>query len=73
MAIVVRPASYTGSLQSIVWAQGNGVSATAYLWGGGGGGGGRDSNSGGNGGGGGYSQVNFVVNEGDVIDVAVGG
>ena len=73
MAIVVRPAGYTGSLQRIVWAQGNAVPVTAYLWGGGGGGGGRDSASGGVGGGAGYTQVNFVVNEGDTIEVAVGG
>jgi hypothetical protein len=73
MAIVVRPAGYTGSLQRIVWAQGNNVPVTAYLWGGGGGGGGADSASGGIGGGAGYAQVNFVVNEGDIIEVAVGG
>lgn len=73
MAIVVRPAGYTGSLQRIVWEQGNNVPVTAYLWGGGGGGGGNDSAIGGAGGGGGYSQANFVVNEGDIIEVAVGG
>lgn len=73
MAIVVRPAGYTGSLQRIVWAQGNAVPVTAYLWGGGGGAGGADSSPGGAGGGGGYAQVNFVVNEGDTIEVAVGG
>ena len=74
MAIVVRPAGYTGSLQRIVWAQGNAVPVTAYLWGGGGGGGGNDAaTNGGVGGGAGYAQVNFVVNEGDIIEVAVGG
>jgi hypothetical protein len=73
MAIVVRPAGYTGFLQRLVWAQGDNVPVTAYLWGGGGGGGGADSASGGNGGGAGYTQVNFVVNEGDIIEVAVGG
>ena len=74
MAIVVRPAGYTGSLQRIVWAQGNAVPVTAYLWGGGGGGGGNDAaTNGGVGGGAGYTQVNFVVNEGDIIEVAVGG
>jgi hypothetical protein len=74
MAIVVRPAGYTGSLQRIVWAQGNAVPVTAYLWGGGGGGGGADAaTNGGVGGGAGYTQVNFVVNEGDIIEVAVGG
>lgn len=73
MAIVVRPAGYTGSLQRMIWTQGNAVPATAYLWGGGGGGGGADSASGGDGGGAGFSVVNFTVNEGDTIEVAVGG
>ena len=73
MAIVVRPAGYTGFLQRLVWAQGDNVPVTAYLWGGGGAGGGADSASGGSGGGAGYTQVNFVVNEGDIIEVAVGG
>lgn len=74
MALVVRPAGYTGSLQRIVWAQGDNVPVTAYLWGGGGGGGGNDAaTNGGVGGGAGYTQVNFVVNEGDIIEVAVGG
>ena len=58
MAIVVRPAGYTGSLQRIVWAQGDDVPVTAYLWGGGGGGGGNDAaTNGGVGGGAGYTQV----------------
>jgi len=73
MAIVVRPAGYTGSLQRMIWTQGNAVSATAYLWGGGGGAGGADSANGGDGGGAGFSVVNFTVNEGDTIEVAVGG
>ena len=73
MAIVVRPAGYTGSLQSIIWNQGNAVPATAYLWGGGGGAGGADSASGGDGSGAGFSVVNFTVDEGDTIEVAVGG
>jgi len=73
MALVVRPAGYTGYLQRLVWAQGDNVPVTAYLWGGGGGAGGTDSGPGGNGGGAGYTQVNFVVNEGDIIEVAVGG
>jgi len=73
MAIVVRPVGYTGSAQRIVWAQGNNVPVTAYLWGGGGGGGGRDSALGGSGSGAGYAQVNFVLNEGDVLEVGVGG
>jgi hypothetical protein len=46
---------------------------TAYLWGGGGGGGGNDSNPGGNGQGGGATEVSFLVSEGDVLEIAVGG
>ena len=49
------------------------MSATAYLWGGGGGGGGNDSGTGGAGSGSQYSQVNFVVSDGDVLEIAVGG
>ena len=49
------------------------MSVTAYLWGGGGGGGGNDSAAGGSGSGGGFTELSFVVNNGDVIDVAVGG
>ncbi len=71
--VIVRPAGYTGSLQRLVWAQGNNVPVTAYLWGGGGGGGGNDSNRGGNGGGGGFTEMQFTINEGDVLEVAVGG
>ena len=71
--IVVRPAGYTGFLQQLTWVQGNNIPVTAHLWGGAGGGGGTDSNAGGNGSGGGYSQVQFTINEGDVLQVAVGG
>jgi hypothetical protein len=71
--IVVRPAGYTGFLQQLTWEQGNNIPVTAHLWGGAGGGGGNDSNPGGNGGGGGYTQVQFTINEGDVLEVAVGG
>jgi len=71
--VVVRPAGYTGSLQGLTWTQGNNVPVTAYLWGGGGGGGGNDSGPGGDGGGAGFTQIQFTVNEGDVIEVAVGG
>lgn len=70
---VVRPVGYTGATEEIVWAQGDNVPVTAYLWGGGGGGGGNDSARGGTGSGGGFSQVNFTVNEGDSIKIAVGG
>jgi hypothetical protein len=71
--IIARPAGYTGFLQQLTWAQGNNIPVTAHLWGGGGGGGGNDSNAGGSGSGGGYSQVQFTINEGDVLEVAVGG
>jgi hypothetical protein len=71
--IVVRPAGYTGFLQQLTWVQGNNIPVTAHLWGGGGGGGGNDSGAGGSGSGGGYSQVQFTINEGDVLEVAVGG
>lgn len=58
----------------MVWTQGDNVPVTAHLWGAGGGGGGSDyAANGGDGSGGGYSQVNFTVSEGDVIEVAVGG
>lgn len=73
MAIVLRPAGYTGTLQQLTWTQGDNVPVTAYLWGGGGGGGGNDTGQGGSGSGGQYSQVNFVINEGDVLELAVGG
>jgi len=71
--IVVRPAGYTGFLQQLTWVQGNNVPVTAHLWGGAGGGGGNDSNPGGAGSGGGYTQTQFTINEGDVLEVAVGG
>lgn len=73
MAKVLRPAGYTGSLQRITWELGNNVPVTAYLWGGAGGGGGNDSGTGGAGGGGAYTAVTFAINDGDVLEVAVGG
>lgn len=76
MALVLRPAGYTGTLQQLIWAQGDNVQATAYLWGGGGGAGGSSysgASIGGAGGGGQFSQVNFTINNGDVLEVAVGG
>ncbi len=46
----------------------------AYLWGGGGGGGGKDAATpGGAGSGGGFAEVDFVLSEGDVLQVVVGG
>jgi hypothetical protein len=76
MALVFRPAGYTGTLQQITWTQGDNVPVTAYLWGGGGGSGGSSYSGaaiGGAGGGGQFSQVNFTINNGDVLEVAVGG
>jgi hypothetical protein len=70
---VVRPLSYTGTVESLTWTQGTNVPVRAYLWGGGGGGGGNDSRSGGSGSGGGYSKVSFNLNPGDTIAVVVGG
>jgi len=70
---VVRPVGYTGKVQQLEWAYGNGAQVTAYLWGGGGGGGGNDSRRGGYGSGGGYSSSTFTLNNGDVLKVAVGG
>jgi hypothetical protein len=59
-------------MQQIVWSLGTNIPASAYLWGGGGGGGGNDSGTGGNGSGGGFSQIDFTLNTGDVIQVGVG-
>lgn len=73
MSLVIRPAGYTGSLQQLTWTQGNNVPVTAYLWGGGGGGGGNDTGIGGAGSGGQFSQVNFNISQGDVLELAVGG
>jgi hypothetical protein len=73
MPIKTRSLGFTNSLQRLVWSQGNNVPVTAYLWGGGGGGGGNDRGAGGNGSGGGFTELTFTVDEGDVIDVAVGG
>jgi hypothetical protein len=64
---------FTNTLQRLVWTQGNDVPVTAYLWGGGGGGGGNDKGAGGSGSGGGFTELNFTVSIGDVIEVAVGG
>ena len=75
---VVRPLSYTGTVESLTWTQGINVPVRAYLWGGGGGGGGADSNSGGltpggSGSGAGYAEVSFNLSSGDTIEVVVGG
>jgi len=71
--IVVRQLGYSGTVESITWTQGTNIPVRAYLWGGGGGGGGNDSARGGYGGGSGYSQVDFTVSAGDIIQLAVGG
>jgi hypothetical protein len=73
MSELTRSLGFTNSIQRLVWPRGNNIPVTAYLWGGGGGGGGNDSGIGGAGSGGGFSKVSFLVNQGDVIDVAVGG
>lgn len=72
---VTRQVGYTGTLQRIVWPQVASSQITAYLWGGGGGSGGNDTTraAGGAGSGGGHSEVSFVLNPGDVLDVAIGG
>ena len=64
---------YVPGIQRLVWPSGSDIPVTAYLWGGGGGGGGNDRGIGGAGSGGGFTEVNFLVSAGDVIDVAVGG
>ncbi len=74
MGQVLRPVGYTGTRQTLTWPSGYGNEVTAYLWGGGGGGGGDDGGAiGGYGGGGGYSEVTFTIDEGDTLEVAVGG
>jgi hypothetical protein len=73
MSLLQRTLSYAPGVQRLVWPKGNNIPVTAYLWGGGGGGGGNDSNPGGNGQGGGATEVSFLVSEGDVLEVAVGG
>lgn len=73
MSKQIRALGFTNSLQQLIWNGNNSTSVIAYLWGAGGGGGGNDSGSGGRGSGGGFTQHNFVVNSGDVIEVAVGG
>jgi hypothetical protein len=60
-------------VQRLVWPTGTNIPVTAYLWGGGGGGGGFDARPGGAGSGGGFTEANFSVSAGDVIEVAVGG
>ena len=77
---VVRPLGYTGSLQQLIWDQGDNVLFRAYLFGGGGGAGGTSyvNNSttftpGGLGQGGGYAFYQGYVNAGDVLWCSVGG
>lgn len=73
MPIQKRTLGYAPGVQRLVWPRGTDVPVTAYLWGGGGGGGGNDLGIGGTGQGGGATEVNFLVSEGDVLDIAVGG
>ena len=73
MPNIVRGVGYTGTIQTLAWnAQGT-TPVTAYLWGGGGAGGGNDTGTGGAGSGSGFSQINFTLQNGDVLQVAVGG
>jgi len=76
MGQVIRPVGYTGTRQTLTWPSGYSNEVTAYLWGGGGGGGGGLNflgSFGGSGGGGGYSEVTFTIDEGDTLEIAVGG
>ena len=77
---VVRPLGYTGSLQQLIWDQGDNVLFRAYLFGGGGGAGGTSYingigtfTPGGTGLGGGYAFYQGYVNTGDVLWCSVGG
>jgi len=73
MPKIVRALGFSGSVQALSWSSPGVTPVRAFLWGGGGGGGGSDAKGlGGAGGGSGYSQVNFSLQSGDVITVAVG-
>lgn len=72
MPLTVRALGFTSGVQRLAWSGPQGT-ITAHLWGGGGGRGGSDAYAGGNGTGGGYSRYQFAVNNGDIVDVAVGG
>jgi hypothetical protein len=72
MPTTTRVLGFTNGVQRLVWSGPSGT-ITAHLWGGGGGLGGSDSFGGGSGTGGGYSRYQFVANDGDILDVAVGG
>jgi hypothetical protein len=73
MTTQIRSLGFTNSLQRLTWNGPNNTQITAYIWGAGGGRGGNDRGSGGLGSGGGYTEVGFVINNGDVVDIAVGG
>jgi hypothetical protein len=73
MTIQTTVLGYRPALQELVWSGANNTSMTAYLWGGGGGGGGNDSNPGGAGQGGGFARIDFSINNGDRLLIAVGG
>ena len=72
MGIVVRPVTYTGTLQRLVVTQLLAGPCSVQLWGGGGGGGGTNLGTGGFGSGSGYATKTLVLNGGDIIDVAIG-
>lgn len=72
MPLTTRALGFTNGIQRLIWSGPPGT-ITAHLWGGGGGRGGSDSYPGGSGTGGGYSTYQYVANDGDILDVAVGG
>jgi hypothetical protein len=69
---VVRTLGASGTTQQLIWDKGDNTLIKVHCWGGGGGGGGNDSAPGGNGSGGGYAFSQFFINNGDILDIAVG-
>jgi hypothetical protein len=68
----IRAIGASNTTQRLVWDKGNNTQIKVHCWGGGGGGGGNDSAPGGNGSGGGYAYNQFIINNGDILDIAVG-
>jgi len=73
MASSIVTVPYSGSLVQGTFTTPFPVAVTGYLWGAGGGAGGNDSSRGGNGQGGGFSQIDFIVQPGQTMKVAIGG
>lgn len=76
MPQIIRPAGYTGSIQTLTVDATIAGTCTMSAWGGAGGGGGATGTSqgtSGNGSGGNYASVAIAVQAGDTIDVIVGG